>query len=170
MAAMKSLFAILLLFTAPILFAQAAPSQPTEANFRKKLGIGPDVRLDYRNLECKPVDFAGFVADMRKPGAHADVDRDVDAFELARQEHGWKSESGGTGAGSSEHGAATDQGVTLGRSLRHGIPLSLCVPSGPCALRARRSRAVHRHTARRNAPTGAACMALRPAGHDVGGG
>ena len=78
MAAMKSLFAILLLFTAPILFAQAAPPQPTEANFRKKLGIGPDVRLDYRNLECKPVDFAGFVADMRKPGAHADVDRDVD--------------------------------------------------------------------------------------------
>ncbi len=78
MASMKSLFAILLLFTAPILFAQAAPPQPTEANFRKKLGIGPEVRLDYRNLECKPVDFAGFVADMRKPGAHADVDRDVD--------------------------------------------------------------------------------------------
>jgi cytochrome oxidase Cu insertion factor (SCO1/SenC/PrrC family) len=57
-------------------FTQSA--QPTEANFRKSLGIGPDVRLDYRNLGCQKVDFAGFVADMRKPGAHADVDRAAD--------------------------------------------------------------------------------------------
>ena len=57
-------------------FAQSP--QPTEANFRKSLGIGPEVRLDYRNLECQPVDFAAFVADMRKPGAHADVDRAAD--------------------------------------------------------------------------------------------
>jgi cytochrome oxidase Cu insertion factor (SCO1/SenC/PrrC family) len=52
--------------------------QPTEANFRKSLGIGSAVRLDYRNLDCKPVDFAGFVTDMRRQGAHADVDRAVD--------------------------------------------------------------------------------------------
>src|SRR6188768_3222655 len=69
---------VLLLLAASNLFAQATQSQPTEANFRNKLGIGPAVRLDYRNLQCQPVDFDGFVADMRKPGAHADVDRDVD--------------------------------------------------------------------------------------------
>jgi cytochrome oxidase Cu insertion factor (SCO1/SenC/PrrC family) len=58
--------------------AVAQSSQPSEANFRKSLGIGADVLLEYRNLDCNPVDFAGFVADMRKPGAHADVDRAVD--------------------------------------------------------------------------------------------
>ena len=79
MPAMKSIpAAVVLLLAASNLFAQAAPPQPTEANFRNKLGIGPTVRLDYRNLRCQPVDFNGFVADMRKPGAHADVDRDVD--------------------------------------------------------------------------------------------
>jgi len=35
-------------------------------------------KLEYRDLECKPVDFAGFVAGMSKPGAHADVDRAAD--------------------------------------------------------------------------------------------
>jgi len=79
MPAMKCIPAgVLLLLAASNLFAQATQSQPTEANFRNKLGIGPAVRLDYRNLQCQPVDFDGFVADMRKPGAHADVDRDVD--------------------------------------------------------------------------------------------
>ena len=79
MPAMKSIpAAVVLLLAASNLFAQAAPPQPTEANFRNKLGIGPTVRLDYRNFRCQPVDFNGFVADMRKPGAHADVDRDVD--------------------------------------------------------------------------------------------
>jgi cytochrome oxidase Cu insertion factor (SCO1/SenC/PrrC family) len=34
--------------------------------------------MQYRDLECKPVDFAGFTAAMSKPGAHADVDRAVD--------------------------------------------------------------------------------------------
>ena len=67
---------VLLALSASPGFAQSG--QPTEANFRKSLGIGPEVRLDYRNLECQPVDFDGFVADMRKPGAHADVDRAAD--------------------------------------------------------------------------------------------
>jgi cytochrome oxidase Cu insertion factor (SCO1/SenC/PrrC family) len=70
------LLCLLLALIVPPGFAQS--SQPTEANFRKSLGIGPDVRLGYRNLGCQPVDFAGFVTDMRKPGAHADVDRAAD--------------------------------------------------------------------------------------------
>jgi hypothetical protein len=35
------------------------------------------VRLDYRKLSASRW-ISGFVADMRKPGAHADVDRAVD--------------------------------------------------------------------------------------------
>jgi peroxiredoxin len=77
MAAMPRLLLVMLLaLGASPSFAQSA--QPTEANFRKSLGIGAGVRMDYRNLDCQSVDFAGFVADMRKPGAHADVDRAAD--------------------------------------------------------------------------------------------
>lgn len=57
-------------------FAQAP--QPTEENFRKHLGMAPSAKLEYRDLDCKKVDFAGFVAGMSKPGAHADVDRAAD--------------------------------------------------------------------------------------------
>jgi cytochrome oxidase Cu insertion factor (SCO1/SenC/PrrC family) len=58
--------------------ALAQDPQPTEANFRKHLGLSPSARLEYRTLDCRPVDFAGFVEGMRKPGAHADVERSVD--------------------------------------------------------------------------------------------
>jgi len=57
-------------------FAQAP--QPTEENFRKRLGMAPTSKLEYRDLDCRNVDFAGFVAGMSKPGAHADVDRAAD--------------------------------------------------------------------------------------------
>ena len=81
MTAMKRGLLILLLALSANTLAQNAKTQsgqPSEANFRKSLGVGPSVRMDYRNLECKPVNFAGFVADMRKPGSHADVDWAVD--------------------------------------------------------------------------------------------
>jgi cytochrome oxidase Cu insertion factor (SCO1/SenC/PrrC family) len=52
--------------------------QPTDENFRRQLGLPPGARLEYRDLDCKPVDLAGFVAGMRAPGAHADVDRAAD--------------------------------------------------------------------------------------------
>lgn len=56
----------------------AQEPQPTEENFRKHLGLKPSTKLEYRNLECRPVNFAGFVEDMRKPGAGADVERAAD--------------------------------------------------------------------------------------------
>ena len=65
MATMKRLLLVALLVLRVNTFAQSVQTnsgQPTEANFRKSLGIGPSVRLDYRNLQCKPADFAGFVA------------------------------------------------------------------------------------------------------------
>ncbi len=68
-------FFVLALIAAP---AFAQNPQPTEAAFRQRLGLGPNVRMDYRNADCRAVDFAGFVAAMGKPGVGANVDRAVD--------------------------------------------------------------------------------------------
>jgi cytochrome oxidase Cu insertion factor (SCO1/SenC/PrrC family) len=76
MARMQKLALIAMLSLACPVLAQAP--QPTEENFRKHLELKDSTRLEYRNLECKRVDFAGFVEGMRKPGAHADVERAVD--------------------------------------------------------------------------------------------
>lgn len=70
-----ALIALMILPAAQV-FAQAP--QPTEENFRKHLGMAPSARLEYRDLECRKVDFAGFVAGMSTAGAHADVDRAAD--------------------------------------------------------------------------------------------
>jgi len=66
-----------LLLLVPLRVLAAAP-ELTEESFRGTLGIGPSVRMSYRDLECKPVDFKGFAAAMSREGAHADVDRAVD--------------------------------------------------------------------------------------------
>lgn len=75
MAAMTRILFLLALIAAPA-FAQGP--QATEASFRQKLGLGPAVRMQYRDSTCKAVDFAGFVAAMGKPGVGANVDRAVD--------------------------------------------------------------------------------------------
>jgi cytochrome oxidase Cu insertion factor (SCO1/SenC/PrrC family) len=54
----------------------------TEDVFRRNAGFGPNVRMAYRNLDCKAVAFEGFVAGMREKGAHADVDRSADGGEI----------------------------------------------------------------------------------------
>jgi cytochrome oxidase Cu insertion factor (SCO1/SenC/PrrC family) len=71
----KLAFIALLLLSAGV---RAQEPQPTEANFRKHLNLAPSAKLEYRDLDCKPVNFAGFVEGMRQPGAHADVERAVD--------------------------------------------------------------------------------------------
>jgi cytochrome oxidase Cu insertion factor (SCO1/SenC/PrrC family) len=76
MAHMQKLAFIAALWFAGRVLAQEP--QPTEQGFRKHLGLAPSTRLEYRGLDCKSVDFAGFVAGMRKPGAGADVERAVD--------------------------------------------------------------------------------------------
>ncbi len=76
MRPMLRLMLVLMMLTAARAMAQAP--QPTEENFRKHLGMAPSAKLEYRDLDCKKVDFAGFVAGMSKPGAHADVDRAAD--------------------------------------------------------------------------------------------
>ena len=69
------LFFMLVLYAARCL--GAAP-ELTEESFRKSLGIAPTVRLQYRDRECRSVDFKGFAAAMSRDGTHADVDRAAD--------------------------------------------------------------------------------------------
>jgi hypothetical protein len=46
--------------------AFAQEPQPTEAGFRKHLDLAPTTKLEYRNLDCKPGGFTGFVDGMRQ--------------------------------------------------------------------------------------------------------
>jgi len=71
----KSFLILLTMYAIPV---SGASPEPTEAAFRKELGLGPAVHMEYRDVECRPVDFAGFVAEMSQPGARADVEREVD--------------------------------------------------------------------------------------------
>jgi len=76
MRAMSKLMLVILLCV--LSGAALAQGVPTEQGFRDSLGIGPQVRMAYRNVECRPVDFDGFVAGMKANGAHAEVDRAQD--------------------------------------------------------------------------------------------
>ncbi|MEJ0087477.1 MAG: TlpA disulfide reductase family protein [Pseudomonadota bacterium] len=62
--------------------ALAAPPKLTEDAFRETMKIAPHVRMAYRDLQCKPVNFDGFAEAMHAPGAHADVDRSPDGAAL----------------------------------------------------------------------------------------
>jgi len=79
MPGMWNWLVILALLAVPAADADAAP---TEAGFRESLGIGPQVRVSYRDVECRSVDFAAFVDAMSRPGAHSDVERAVDGSAL----------------------------------------------------------------------------------------
>jgi thiol-disulfide isomerase/thioredoxin len=76
MSAMRSLYLLVLTALATVAVAEAPPL--SESDFRGTLGLRPDVRMSFRDLSCKPVDFEGFKAAMQKPEAHADVERAVD--------------------------------------------------------------------------------------------
>lgn len=66
---------IVLCLCAAVSLAQGIP---TEQGFRENLAIGPKVRMDYRDVECRPVNFDGFVTGMKANGAHAEIDRAQD--------------------------------------------------------------------------------------------
>lgn len=77
MHAMRSTLLILgLMFGVAPAFSASPPL--TEQSFRKAMGVSPDVKLAFRDLDCKAVDFDGFAMAMHEPNAHADVDRAVD--------------------------------------------------------------------------------------------
>ena len=64
MPAMRKLSWLLL----ALVTISVADSPPLNENdFRGTLGLAPNVRMSYRDLACKPVDFEGFKAAMEKP-------------------------------------------------------------------------------------------------------
>jgi thiol-disulfide isomerase/thioredoxin len=76
MPAMRSPYLLMLTMLTTVAMAEAPAL--TEKDFRGTLGLRPEVRMAYRDLSCKSVDFEGFKAGMQAPGAHADVERAVD--------------------------------------------------------------------------------------------
>jgi thiol-disulfide isomerase/thioredoxin len=60
-----------------LLLSSGAMAQPpvSETDFRGALGVGPQVRLAYRDLDCKPLSFDEFVAAMHQPGLTSEVTR-----------------------------------------------------------------------------------------------
>jgi thiol-disulfide isomerase/thioredoxin len=77
MRAMRTVAVFLcLLSSASALAADLAP--PTEDAFRNALGIKPDVKLFYRNLDCSPVNYESFSRAMRADGVKSETERAMD--------------------------------------------------------------------------------------------
>lgn len=81
----KALLALLMLVSASACWAQEGPV--TEAEFRKNLGLGADVQLSYRDLQCKSISFDEFAAAMLQPGLNAEVTRAPDGSAAALALH-----------------------------------------------------------------------------------
>jgi thiol-disulfide isomerase/thioredoxin len=80
MSCMRLSACLLAFVIAPVF---AANPTLTEDEFRKTMAIGSDMRMTYRDLACKPVDFERFADAMHAPGAQADVDRSPDGAALS---------------------------------------------------------------------------------------
>jgi len=80
MAHMRTSACLLLVLFSTALSAANPPL--TEETFRKTMKIDSQMRMAYRDLDCKPVSFDGFATAMHAPGAHADVDRSPDGSAL----------------------------------------------------------------------------------------
>lgn len=77
MRAMR-IFALLMLSS---LHAAAEPARNepiTEQDLRGTLGLRPEARLTYRDLDCKALDFGAFQAAMHQPGLTSEVTRAPD--------------------------------------------------------------------------------------------
>jgi cytochrome oxidase Cu insertion factor (SCO1/SenC/PrrC family) len=77
MTAMLRKFLPALLLLAPVPSPAETPKL-TEASFRATLGVPASTRMEYRGLDCKPLNFKGFAAAMTGEGARADVERAAD--------------------------------------------------------------------------------------------
>jgi peroxiredoxin len=66
---------------------QTTEGRITEDDFRGTLGLGPQVRLTYRDLDCKALSFDDFVAAMHQPGLTSEVTRAPDGSAAAMTLH-----------------------------------------------------------------------------------
>ena len=76
MRAMRKIAGLLLLASVGALAADPAP--PTESAFRGALGVKPDVKLFYRNLDCSEMTFEAFSEAMHADGVKSEVERATD--------------------------------------------------------------------------------------------
>jgi peroxiredoxin len=82
---MRICLAFLLLMLTSV--APAADQPVTEDAFRRTLKVGPEVKLIYRDLECRALTFEEFVAAMRQPGLGSEVTRAPDGSAAALTLH-----------------------------------------------------------------------------------
>jgi thiol-disulfide isomerase/thioredoxin len=85
MRAMRTCLAICLLLLTAV--APAADKPVTEDAFRRTLKVGPEVKMVYRDLECRVLRFDEFVAAMREPGLGSEVTRAPDGSAVALTLH-----------------------------------------------------------------------------------
>jgi hypothetical protein len=76
MRGMRTILVLLMSLCGSRVGAQDAPL--TENDFRGTLGVGPDVRLAYRDLTCEALTFEKFVTAMHQPGVTSEVTRAPD--------------------------------------------------------------------------------------------
>ena len=73
---MTGFWFLLLLVNVHVAAADNAP--PTEADFRRALGVSDNVKLFYRNLDCNAVTFEKFSRAMDADGVKSEVERAMD--------------------------------------------------------------------------------------------
>jgi peroxiredoxin len=90
MRAMRRRLAMLglLLGSLPVMSGEPMNTEGvTEADFRAQLNLGAEVRVQYRDIECRPVAFAQFAADMRQTGVGSQIERAADGKSVTATIH-----------------------------------------------------------------------------------
>lgn len=67
--------------------AMGEERQVTEGDFRASLDLGPEVRLNYRDIECRPIAFDRFAANMRQTGVGSQLERSADGSSVTATIH-----------------------------------------------------------------------------------
>jgi cytochrome oxidase Cu insertion factor (SCO1/SenC/PrrC family) len=76
---MRAMHGFLMVLGALISVAgMAGERQVTENDFRQGLNLGSDVRLEFRDIECRPIAFEQFASDMQLAGVGSQVERSAD--------------------------------------------------------------------------------------------
>ena len=85
MRAMRKTLALIAVLFASACLAEDKPVK--ESDFRRMLGLGANVQLAYRDLQCRPITFEQFAAAMRQPGQGSEVARSADSSAVTMSLH-----------------------------------------------------------------------------------
>jgi thiol-disulfide isomerase/thioredoxin len=67
--------------------ARAQPAELTEDAFRGTLGLAAWVKLQYRDIECRPLVFDQYLKAMHEPGVNSEVERAADGSSVTLTIH-----------------------------------------------------------------------------------